>query len=91
MIIDSQTSMVQSRLDAMQRQGEAAERAMGLPLVVAQLEGCACVVCARSHRPMLPLDIETRRSTHLFHCDHPECVADREAILRRIPVAERAT
>lgn len=60
-----------------------------IPLTPAQLDGCACVVCAASHRPMLPLGIETRSSSELFACDRPECAADPAQIRARIPAAQR--
>ena len=58
-------------------------------LTPSQLDGCACVICATSHRPMLPLGLETRSSSELFHCDRPECAATPAQILPRIPVAQR--
>lgn len=55
-----------------------------------QLDGCACVVCGASSRPMIVVPgVETRSSTHLFACDRPECAADPAEIRRRIPAAER--
>jgi hypothetical protein len=59
------------------------------PLTPAQLDGCACVICGESSRPMLPLGIETRSSSDLFACDRPECAADVAHVRGRIPVAQR--
>lgn len=60
-------------------------------LTPAQLNGCACVACGDSHRPMIPLGIETRTSSELFVCNRSECTVDPDAIRARIPVAERVT
>ncbi len=56
-----------------------------------QLDGCACVACGASNRPMVVVpDVETRSSTHLFRCDRVECAVDPTAVHRRIPASERA-
>lgn len=60
------------------------------PLNTAQCDGCACVACGDSHRPMIPVPaVETRLSTQLFHCDRPECATTPAEVRARIPAAER--
>lgn len=59
------------------------------PLTPAQLDGCACVACGDSHRPMIPLGIETRSSTELFRCNRPECATTAAEVQARIPAAQR--
>lgn len=55
-----------------------------------QCDGVACVVCGDDHRPMLVVpDVETRSSTHLFHCDRPECATTPAEVRARIPHAHR--
>lgn len=61
------------------------------PLNPTQLDGCACVTCGESHRPMLPIGIETRSSSDLFRCDRAECAVDLSVIRQRIPTAARVT
>lgn len=34
-----------------------------------QLSGCACVVCGRDDRAMVPVPIETKQSVMLFRCE----------------------
>jgi hypothetical protein len=38
-----------------------------------QLSGCACIICGRGDRPMLPLYVETPTSTMVFHCRTCDC------------------
>lgn len=54
-----------------------------------QLDGCACVVCGDSFRPMLPLGLGTKISSEVFRCDRAECEVSPEEVQRWITASEQ--
>ena len=52
-----------------------------------QLSGCACIVCGRGDRPLVPIMVETKWATMVFRCQ--VCSCDKKTARKLIAEAER--
>ena len=69
--------------------GEPRGEGEARPLNSDQMSGCACVVCGRGDRPLVPIMVETEWSTMLFHCDAPECACSDEQARAMVEATQR--